>query len=280
MARVDDGVDGPDGGRGRPAGELVHDRRRPTPRRDRRTGAAVVERAVRLGIAGGVPVVGVLDTGGADVHDGVSALHGWGRIARALCAASGVVPTVLAVRGACVSGPALLLGLADVVVMTRDAVAYVSGPQSVAAFTGEVLDRDALGGGPVHAVETGVAALLVDDAAELEPAVAAILAYLPGNGFDDPPLAEADPCDRDCTVARATVPDSGIVPYDVRTVIADVVDEDSMLELGRDHATNIVTAFARVDGRPVGVVANAAAVAGRDARHRRISEGRTVRRLV
>ena len=200
----------------------------------------------------------MLDTGGADVHEGVSALHGWGRIARALCAASGVVPTVLAVRGVCVSGPALLLGLADVVVMTGDAVAYVSGPPSVAAFTGEVLDRDELGGGPVHAVETGVAAVLVDGARRA------------GSGHRRHPRLPArerirrparsprpTPATGTATVAacdRAGRPRS--VPYDVRTVIGDVVDDDSMLELGRDHATNVVTAFARVDGRPVGVVAN------------------------
>ena len=77
---------------------------------------------------------------------------------------------------------------------------------SVAAFTGQVLGREALGSGLVHAVETGIAALLVDDARELEPAAAAILAYLPGNGFDDPPIADADTCDRDCTTATATVP--------------------------------------------------------------------------
>jgi acetyl-CoA carboxylase carboxyltransferase component len=219
-------------------------------------GAAVVERAVRLGIARGVPIVGVLDTGGADVNEGVAALHGWGRIARALCEGSGVVPTVLAIRGVCVSGPALLLGLVDAVVMTQDAVAYVSGPPSVAAFTGQVLGREALGGGPVHAVETGIAALLVDDARELEPAVAAILSYLPGNGFDDPPIADAETCDRDCTTATAAVPESETRAYDVRSVIADVVDEDTVLELWRDHATNVVTALARVDGRSVGVVAN------------------------
>ena len=105
MTRVDDGVDARmEDVDGRPVSWFtIAGGRRHGAIGER--GAAVVERAVRLGIAGGVPVVGVLDTGGADLHDGVSALHGWGRIARALCAASGVVPTVLAVRGACVSGP-------------------------------------------------------------------------------------------------------------------------------------------------------------------------------
>jgi acetyl-CoA carboxylase carboxyltransferase component len=219
-------------------------------------GAAVVERAVRLGVARGVPIVGVLDSSGADVTDGVASLHGWGRVARALCRASGVVPTVLGVRGTCLSGPSLLLGLVDAVVMTRDALVYVSGPPAVAAFTGEVVTREALGAGGVHAARTGLATVLVDDGPEIEPAIADLLAYFPSNGLDEPPVFAAEDRDRDCVVAASTVPDAETRAYDVRTVIADVVDADSMLELAPDHAGNIVTALTRVEGRPVGVVAN------------------------
>ncbi|MDQ1510355.1 MAG: hypothetical protein QOG50_2199, partial [Actinomycetota bacterium] len=99
-------------------------------------GSATVERAVRLAGELQIPLVGELDTSGAELRDGVAALHEWGRVARELVQVSGVVPTLLAVTGACVSGPALALGLFDHVVMTEDAFAYVTGPDSVEGFTG------------------------------------------------------------------------------------------------------------------------------------------------
>ena len=129
----------------------------------RASGGATATRAVRLAIARGVPVVGVLDTGGADIHEGVAALHAWGTLARALADASGVVPTVLAVVGACVSGPALLLGVADAVVMTEGSFAYVTGPDAVEEFTGVATTRADLGGASVHDTLSGVATLVVVD---------------------------------------------------------------------------------------------------------------------
>src|SRR5205085_8000389 len=121
----------------------------------------VVERAIRAGITLGIPVVGTIASSGADVLEGVASLHAWGRIARALGEASGVVPTVLCVIGPAVSGPALLLGLADVVIMTSDAFAYVSGPDTVLAFTGIEVENQMLGGAGVHDRRSGVAALVV-----------------------------------------------------------------------------------------------------------------------
>src|SRR5262245_3793508 len=151
-----------------------------------------MERAVRLGIELGVPVVGAMASSGADVGEGVASLHAWGRVARALTDASGVVPTMLAVVGPCVSGPALLLGLVDQVVMTTDAFAYVTGPDTVTAFTGVPVDRTGLGGAHVHSSHSGVAALVVDDDADALAALGAILEYLPANTVEDAPVFACD----------------------------------------------------------------------------------------
>ena len=216
-----------------------------------------IERAVRLGVQLGVPIVGVLASSGADVTEGVSALHAWGRVAKALSDASGVVPTLLGVTGPCVSGPAMLLGLVDQVVMTSDAFAYVSGPETVVAFTGLEVTRRKLGGASVHATRSGVAALVVDDDGDVPGALADLLGYLPANHLDDPPRwRNGDPLGRDTTRAAEAVPAQASAAYDVRIVVTDVLDDGSMLELRPQHATNIVTALGRVDGRPVSVVAN------------------------
>src|SRR5207248_4001469 len=166
-----------------------------------------LERAVRLGIELRVPVVGAVATSGADVGEGMESLHAAGRVARALSEASGVVPTLLAVVGPCVSGPALVLGLVDQVVMTTDAFAYVSGPDTVSAFTGVPVSRATLGGASVHELRSGVAALVVDDDADALAAMAAILDYLPDHHLDDPPRDFADdPVDRASARAAAVVP--------------------------------------------------------------------------
>jgi acetyl-CoA carboxylase carboxyltransferase component len=216
-----------------------------------------IARAVRLAIELGRPLVGTIASSGADVSEGVSSLHSWGLIARALSDASGVVPTVLVVVGPCVSGPALLLGIADLAVMTHDAFAYVSGPDTVRAFTGMALDHRALGGAPLHGQRSGVAALVVDDEHDANVAVAQLLEYLPANHLLDPPrVSVGDPVDRDTRRAAATVPARLNAAYDVRIVIDDILDEHSLFELRPTHAPNLVTALGRLDGYAVGVIAN------------------------
>jgi len=216
-----------------------------------------LERAVRAAIDLGVPVVGTIASSGADVVEGVASLHGWGQVARALVDASGVVPTVLIVIGPCVSGPALLLGIADVVIMTSDAFAYVSGPDTVRAFTGIDVDNRALGGAALHGTRSGVASFVVPDEDAARDIAAAVLDYLPANHLDDAPVFEsADPIDRQCNRAVETVPARSNSPYDVRVVIEDVLDEGSFLELRAEHAPNLVTALGRLGGRSIGIVAN------------------------
>jgi acetyl-CoA carboxylase carboxyltransferase component len=218
---------------------------------------AVIERVLAQAGDLGVPIVGVLATSGADVRDGVASLHAWGRVAHELAAASGVVPVVLVVCGPCLSGPALLLGLADIVVMTSDAVAYVSGPDAVAGFTGVLVDRDGLGGAAVHARRSGVAALVAEDEQQALEAVTAVLSYLPANNMESPPAGwDGDPVDRPCAVAAATVPDQPTASYDMRAVIGDVSDAGSFLELWGPYAPNLITGLAAIGARPVGVVAN------------------------
>src|SRR6478752_2355701 len=150
-------------------------------------GGATVERAVQLAGQLQIPLIGELDTSGAELGEGVAALHAWGRLARELVAVSGVVPTVLAVTGACVSGPALALGCFDQVVMTDDAFAFVTGPDSVGEFTGEAVTRTVLGGSGVHNRLTGVATLVVRDEVVARDALVELLSYLPDHHLADPP---------------------------------------------------------------------------------------------
>ncbi|HXY93398.1 MAG TPA: carboxyl transferase domain-containing protein [Acidimicrobiia bacterium] len=216
-----------------------------------------IERAVRLATELGIPIVGRVASSGADVNEGVAALHAWGRVAKALADASGVVPIVLVLVGPAVSGPALLLGIADHVIMTADAFAYVTGPDVVVEFTGVPIDRDRLGGAAVHDRESGVAAMVVHDEDDALLAAGALLAYLPPNHLDDPPvLPYGDPVERDCATAAAAVPARATAAYDVRDVIDDVLDVDSLLELRRAYAPSMVTGLGRLDGHSVGIVAN------------------------
>jgi acetyl-CoA carboxylase carboxyltransferase component len=205
----------------------------------------------------GLPLVGTLGSSGADILEGISALHGWGMAARAIAECSGIVPVILILTGPAVSGPALLLGLADQVIMTEDAYAFVSGPTMVAEFTGIVIDNDELGGASSHARFTGAASLVVADREAGLEAAEQLLAYLP-DSVDSEPLRwpTDDPADRETPEAGALMPTTSTGSYDVRSVMKAIVDDGEILELRARWASNIVTALATIDGRPVGIVAN------------------------
>jgi acetyl-CoA carboxylase carboxyltransferase component len=150
-----------------------------------------------------------------------------------------------------------LLGLADHVVMTTDAYAFVSGPQMVHQITGIVVDTDELGGAGVHASMTGLAALVVDDLAAALEAIGDLLALFPSHVDELPPrLATDDPDDRWTPELRSLIPDTSTASYDVRDAIRAIVDDGILLELRARWAPNLVTAFASVSGRPIGVIAN------------------------
>ena len=213
--------------------------------------AACLARTQRL------PVVLRLASSGADLNAGVAALHGWGTAAAEMARCSGVVPVLVIAAGPNVSGPALLLGLADFVVMTADAYAFVVGPQMVEHFTGMPVDRDELGGGKTHSVSSGVASFLAADMSEADEMATELLGYLPDSNDSDPPARVCtDPADRAVPEAFEVLPAESGEPYDVRDVLAAVADYGVLLEPHAYWGTNLVTAFASFGGRPVGIVAN------------------------
>lgn len=213
--------------------------------------AADLARSMRL------PLVLVLASSGADIGEGLPALHGWGTAARAVVRCSGIVPVLIVVDGPAISGPALLLGLADHVVMTADAYAYVSGPNMVEEFTGELVSPAELGGAWTHAREAGTTVDVVSDRDAAIDLVAELLSYLPDHNDALPPLiATDDPIDRPTPEAGDLLPLGATGSYDVRKVIAALADDGQVVELRSAWAPNLVTAFASFGGRPVGVVAN------------------------
>ncbi len=216
-----------------------------------------VAAAASMALQQRLPLVVMIASSGADVFEGVAALDGWGRAAKAMSSCSGIVPVVVVAYGLALSGPALLLGLADVVVMTADAVAYVSGPAAVAQLTGQQVSSAQLGGQGVHARQSGVASMLAADSESALDAVAAVLDYLPDHADAPPPRGvNFDPADRATLQLRDLLPASPTGSYDVRRVIEALADNGDLLELRAAWAPQLVTALCRVDGRPVGVVAN------------------------
>jgi acetyl-CoA carboxylase carboxyltransferase component len=213
--------------------------------------------AARTALAERLPLVGFLGSSGADLRDGLAGLHGWGRAAQAVVACSGVVPVLVAITGPVVAGPALVLGLADQVVMTEDAYAFVSGPQMIAEFTGVTMGREELGGAGAHSRSTGAASIVVPDAEAAEDAIAEILSFLPDHTDAEPPWrATGDPVDRLTPEAGALLPATATGSYDVRDVMHAIVDDGDLLELRARWAPNLVTALATIAGRPVGLVGN------------------------
>ncbi len=219
--------------------------------------SSILEHAAVTALAARVPLVCVMRSSGADIVEGFAALHGWGRAAKALTDCSGVVPTVFIVDGPAVSGPALLLGLADHVVMTEAAYAFVSGPTMVAEFTGVVMDNEELGGAASHARYTGAAELVAADLPAAIDLAGQLLAYYPQHNDQEPPLWPTDDSiDRAVPEAGELIPPSSTGSYDVRAVIRAIADDEDLLELRPRWASNVVTALTTIGGMPVGVVAN------------------------
>lgn len=205
----------------------------------------------------GLPLVMSLGSSGADIIEGVAALHGWGQAAHAIADCSGVVPVITIVNGPAVSGPALLIGLSDFVIMTQDSYAFVSGPTMVAEFTGIEISNEELGGTDAHARQSGVASLVVKDAQAALDSVEHLLTYLPNNVNDIAVHFETDdPVDRLTPEAGKAIPDSTTGSYDVRKVIRILADDQEMFELRERWAPNVITAFITIGGESIGVVAN------------------------
>ena len=216
-----------------------------------------IENAACAARANGLPLIVIMRSSGADIVEGFAALHGWGLAARALTDCSGVVPIIMVVEGPAVSGPALLLGIADFVVMTEDSYAFVTGPTMVAEFTGVRIDNEELGGAASHARYTGATSLVAPDLDTAIDMVAQLLAYLPQHNDEEPPRWPTDdPPDRQTPEAGTLMPQTSTGSYDVRGVIRAIADDGELLELRGRWAPNVVTAFAAFGGLPVGIVAN------------------------
>ena len=203
-----------------------------------------------------IPIVLLLASSGADANHGVAALDGWGRAARVLAKASGIVPILAGVTGPAVSGTALLIGLADIVVMADEAYAFVSGPVPVQQMTGVTVDVEELGGSAVHYSDTGAASMVVSHD-DVLPTISDILRFFPSTNNEEPPLQPtADPIDRKTPEAADLLPQTATGSYDVRDVIKLVADDNEFLELRGGWAGNLVTGLTAIGAKPVGIVAN------------------------
>ncbi|MDP4980739.1 MAG: hypothetical protein NWQ01_01880, partial [Ilumatobacteraceae bacterium] len=190
----------------------------------------------------GLPLIMTLGSSGADIVEGVAALHGWGLAAKAIAKCSGYVPIFTVVTGPAVSGPALLIGLSDIVIMTSDAYAFVTGPTMVAEFTGVVISNDELGGSDIHAKQSGVAHLVVADRQTALVEVEHVLSFLPDNVNEiAATVATSDSVDRLTPEAGALIPENPTGAYDVKAVIRSIADDGYLLELRERWAPNIVT---------------------------------------
>ena len=215
-----------------------------------------IANALEMALTKRLPAILLLASSGADANHGVAALHGWGTAARVLSKCSGVIPVIAAVTGPAVSGTALLIGLADIVVMTESAYAFVSGPIPVRQMTGVQISQQELGGSDVHHRETGVASIIVSDDEVLQT-IAEILQFFPNyNGLEAPRIATNDLDGRLTPEASDVLPETPSGSYDVREIIRHIADDNYFVELRSGWATNLVTGLASFGGRSVGVVAN------------------------
>ncbi len=213
--------------------------------------------AAKIAHEQGMPIVCFVESSGADILEGVAAVHGWGMAAREFVRCSGKVPIIFCVTGATVSGPALLLGLADFVIMIEDSYAFVSGPRMAELFTGENTTNEDLGGAPLHDRNTGVSHFTTNSLDEASELIEQLLSFMPDNSDENPHAWNStDPADRSTPEAGSVLPESISDSYDIRDVINCVVDENYILESRKSWAPNLITAFASINGRPVGVVAN------------------------
>jgi propionyl-CoA carboxylase beta chain len=214
----------------------------------------VMDLAVRMG----VPVVGLNDSGGARIQEGVASLGGYADIFLRNVRASGVIPQISAILGPCAGGAVYSPAMTDFVVMVRDTShMFVTGPNVIRTVTGEEVTMEELGGAMTHASRSGVAHFAATDEQSAIDDVRALLSFLPSNNLEEAPqVRTSDDPDRLCPTLDTFMPDSASVPYDVRAVIAEVIDDGDLLEVSEEFAQNIVVGFARIDGRSVGVVAN------------------------
>jgi propionyl-CoA carboxylase beta chain len=210
-----------------------------------------------LAVRNGAPIIGLNDSGGARIQEGVVSLGGYADIFLRNVLASGVVPQLSAIMGPCAGGAVYSPAITDLVVMVRDtSYMFVTGPNVVKTVTHEDVTFDELGGADVHAERSGVAHFEADDEQSCLALLRRLAGYLPSNNLDPAPIVPTeDPHDREDRALDEIVPDQPSKAYDMTDVIRRVVDEGGMLQVHERWARNIVCAFARLDGRTVGIVA-------------------------
>ncbi len=215
-----------------------------------------------LALRNGAPVIGLNDSGGARIQEGVMSLGGYAEIFLRNTLASGVVPQISAIMGPCAGGAVYSPAITDFTVMVRGTShMFVTGPQVVKAVTHEDVTQDELGGADVHASRSGVAHFIADSDPDALQLIRRLLGYLPQNNQDDPPrAASTDDPNRMDAALDAVVPDDPHRPYDMHEVITRIVDDAEFLEVHRLFAQNLVVGLARLDGHPVGIVAQQPAV--------------------
>ncbi|MTV25976.1 acyl-CoA carboxylase subunit beta [Nitriliruptoraceae bacterium ZYF776] len=206
----------------------------------------------------GIPVIGLNDSGGARIQEGVVSLGGYGDIFLRNVRSSGVIPQISAIMGPCAGGAVYSPAITDFVFMVKDTShMFITGPNVIKTVTGEDVTMEQLGGAMSHASKSGVAHFAADDEESCLEDVKYLLSFLPSNNLEMPPVTETDDDpDRSVPELDTFMPDSPNVPYDVRDLVRLVVDDEEFLEVHQHYAENIVVGLARLDGHPVGVVGN------------------------
>lgn len=214
----------------------------------------VMDKAMKVG----APVIGINDSGGARIQEGVKSLGGYADIFQRNIMASGVIPQISAIFGPCAGGAVYSPALTDFTIMAKNtSYMFVTGPKVVKTVTGEVVTDEQLGGAMIHATKSGVTHFVAEDEQEGILLIRKLLSYLPQNNLEDPPITVCDdPIDRLDDSLNEIIPENPNKPYDVKDVIFSVVDYNEFLEVQRNYAPNIITGFAKFNGIPVGIVAN------------------------
>jgi propionyl-CoA carboxylase beta chain len=209
----------------------------------------------------GCPIIGLKDSGGARIQEGVDSLAGYTDVFLRNVLASGVIPQISAVMGPCAGGAVYSPAMTDFVIMVAGSYMFLTGPDVVKAATHEDVTYDELGGAMVHNEKSGVAHFAVDSELECIELLKTLFSYLPQNNLEDPPSLEpTDDANRMDKTLDTIIPESPNKPYDMLEVIKRIVDNGDFLEVHKHYAPNLIVGFARFNGKPVGIVANQPAV--------------------
>jgi propionyl-CoA carboxylase beta chain len=222
------------------------------------TNAAKIVKIMDLAMKMGAPVVGLNDSGGARIQEGVMSLGGYADIFLRNTLASGVIPQISAIMGPCAGGAVYSPAITDFTLMV-DGTSYmfVTGPDVIRTVTHEEVTKEELGGAMTHNAISGVAHFVVPDDRECLRLIRDLLGYLPGNNLDEAPRREpSDPIDREDDALDRIIPESPNQPYDMLDLVHLIVDDGAFLEVHRHYARNLIVGFARLGGRSVGIVAN------------------------